>query len=90
MEILLLILIVAGFVLLIAGPRVSKSSRRPRRYSGSSNSYIYPGSSSSSDYGSSGGDYGGSSGSDCGSSSSGDYGGSSCGDSSGGGASGGY
>jgi len=77
MEILLLVLIVARFVLLIAGSRVTKNSRRPRRYSGSSYSYIYPGSSSSSDYGSSG--------SGCGSSS----GGGSCGDG-GGGASSGY
>lgn len=74
MEILLLILIVAGFVILIAGARVSRSSHRPKRHSGSSNNYIYPDTGSSCDYGSTGGDYGSSSGGDCG----------------GGGASGGY
>lgn len=86
MEILLLVMIVVGFVFLIAAPRVSKLSRRPRRHSRSNNSYIYPSSSSSSDYSGSSGDYGSSSGGDC----SGDSGSSSGCDGGGGGASGGY
>lgn len=84
METLLLIVIVAGFVFLVAPPRIRRSFwGLSRRGSRSRNNYIYPGSSSSSDYGSYGGDYG-SSNSDCGGSTGSD-GSSSCGDGGGGG-----
>ncbi len=90
MEVLLLVFIVVGFAILIAGANGSKNFRGSSRHGGSTNnSYINYGASSSSDYGaSSSSDYSGSSSSDYSASSSSDYGGSSGGDCGGGSAGG--
>lgn len=56
MEIILFVLILIGFVLLIAGASVSRGSRRGSNgRGGSNNSYIYSGGSSNSDYSSNSG-----------------------------------